>query len=336
MSERHSKNSLMKHGHTNLSVFKEIIDYRDKLLNKELYPVNEESTKQKLVLTLLKIFGFDQTSNEIIPELNIQPYSDNNLKIDYLITKTDKPITFIECKKYTISLDEHYGNHELNKAMNQVKSYLMHTGFRYGVLTNGDNIYIFTLDDTKLKKILGIKITEATESELKQLEKFHISNINADDNWIDYSILAKQLDISLKKNPISLDNLSYNLKFKYEYTKEMIKSMIEKLDLDDSTLINLRAYKIIKECNGISSISLIDKLQKQFNSDTILEFMKDNIIDWVKEAEKRLIKEYKNERLDINKAEALLTRFGFNKPEIKLAISEYEENICLMDEMKNF
>jgi predicted type IV restriction endonuclease len=100
--------------------------------------VNEESTKQYLVLPLLNILGYDFTDPLVIqPEYAAGFREDNSDRVDYVILRSGAPLIAVECKKSGTDLDNHRG---------QLRGYFAALPtVQLGVLTNG-TLFEFFVD----------------------------------------------------------------------------------------------------------------------------------------------------------------------------------------------
>jgi hypothetical protein len=99
--------------------------------------INEESTKQHLVLPVLSALGYDYTDPTVIlPEFPADFRNDAADRVDYAIMIGNSPVIAVECKKVGSSLAEHRG---------QLCSYFtaLRT-VRLGILTDGITFEFFT------------------------------------------------------------------------------------------------------------------------------------------------------------------------------------------------
>lgn len=91
---------------------------------------NEENTKQALINPFLILLGYDvHNPNEVEFEFNASFSYKNSDKVDYAIKSNGKPIFFIEAKKVTEDLSNHYAQLEYYLSTN--------SDVEIGVLTNG-------------------------------------------------------------------------------------------------------------------------------------------------------------------------------------------------------
>ncbi len=95
---------------------------------------NETNLKKKVIELLLGILGWDVLSNEVQLEYPVTMGS-KTYHVDYALLLEDKPVAFVEAKKYDEDL---IGAH-----VEQIISYSKVKDVRWGVLTNGRTLRIF-------------------------------------------------------------------------------------------------------------------------------------------------------------------------------------------------
>lgn len=148
---------------------KDTIDSLNKLIseNSELIK-NEESTKQFLILPLLKGLGYDTYSpQEVTPEFTAD-FHKKNEKVDYAISMNGQPKIFLEAKSINTSI---------NKSAPQLSRYFStFPSVKLGILTNGTEYRFFTdLNDSNImdsKPFFIFNITNYTEDDFDNLVKF--------------------------------------------------------------------------------------------------------------------------------------------------------------------
>ncbi|MEH7354032.1 type I restriction endonuclease [Neobacillus drentensis] len=148
---------------------KETLEMLNKVVNenKELIK-NEESTKQFLVLPLIRGLGYDVYSpQEVTPEFTAD-FHKKNEKVDYAISINGVPKIFVEAK--TI-------NTKINKSAPQLSRYFStFPSVRLGVLTNGIEYHFFTdLNNANImdaKPFFVFNITNFNEEDFNNLVKF--------------------------------------------------------------------------------------------------------------------------------------------------------------------
>jgi predicted type IV restriction endonuclease len=148
---------------------KETLEMLNKVVsdNKDLIK-NEESTKQFLILPLLRGLGYDTYSpQEVTPEFTAD-FHKKNEKVDYAISINREPKIFVEAKSM---------NAKINKSAPQLSRYFStFPSVRLGILTNGLEYHFFTdLNDTNImdsKPFFAFNITNYTEDDFNHLIKF--------------------------------------------------------------------------------------------------------------------------------------------------------------------
>ena len=94
----------------------------------EGYDFDEAATKQFVVLPILRTLGWEDgnlETLEVFPEQKT-----GNGSVDYALQHDEKPLVFIECKRWRVKIgtDEH---------QNQLSTYVFQRGIDLAVLTNG-------------------------------------------------------------------------------------------------------------------------------------------------------------------------------------------------------
>ncbi|WP_427071081.1 type I restriction endonuclease [Lysinibacillus fusiformis] len=129
---------------------------------------NEESTKQFLVLPLLKGLGYDTYSpQEVTPEFTAD-FHKKNEKVDYAISINGQPRIFIEAKSI---------NMKINKSAPQLSRYFStFPSVKLGILTNGIEYHFFTdLNNSNImdsKPFFIFNIINHNEEDFENLIKF--------------------------------------------------------------------------------------------------------------------------------------------------------------------
>ncbi len=115
----------------NTNEFKiKIVKLQEQILNKKTLVHNEESTKQALINPFLLLLGYDvHDPNEVEFEFNASFSYKNSDKVDYAIKSNGKPLFFVEAKKVTEDLLNHYAQLEYYLSTN--------SDVEFGILTNG-------------------------------------------------------------------------------------------------------------------------------------------------------------------------------------------------------
>ncbi|GKU82989.1 type I restriction endonuclease [Niallia sp. NCCP-28] len=148
---------------------KESLEMLNKVVNenKELIK-NEESTKQFLILPLLRGLGYDTYSpQEVTPEFTAD-FHKKNEKVDYAISINGEPKIFVEAKPV---------NSKITKSAPQLSRYFStFPNVRLGILTNGIEYHFFTdLNNTNIMDsapFFIFNITNYNEDDFNHLVKF--------------------------------------------------------------------------------------------------------------------------------------------------------------------
>lgn len=127
-----------------MNTFKErIIELQQDLLSKKDLIHNEENTKQALINPFLLLLGYDiHNPNEVEFEFHASFSYKNSDKVDYAVKSKGKPLFFVEAKKVTEDLTNHYAQLEYYLSTN--------SDVEIGILTNGI-VYKFFAYFEKLK-----------------------------------------------------------------------------------------------------------------------------------------------------------------------------------------
>ena len=123
---------------------KETLEMLNKVINDDRELIkNEESTKQFLILPLLRGLGYDTYSpKEVTPEFTAD-FHKKNEKVDYAISINGDPKIFVEAKSM---------NSKIVKNAPQLSRYFStFPSVRLGILTNGIEYHFFTdLNDANI------------------------------------------------------------------------------------------------------------------------------------------------------------------------------------------
>lgn len=167
-----------------------IIEIKDKLQYNESKPLNEEATKQWLIIPMIKALGYDPYSLDVVPEYTLDVGIKKGEKVDYALQYNGEPVIIIECKSLNTSLNGKY--------IDQLFRYFTNTDVKIAILTNGDDYWFFT-DSIKVnimdtEPYYKFKLSTASKEEIQGLEVYSkelISNINID----------KMKDTSINETP---------------------------------------------------------------------------------------------------------------------------------------
>ena len=119
------------------NIFKDkIVAFRKEVFEKKDLLHNEENTKQALINPFLLILGYDISNpKEVEYEYNASFSYKKSDRVDYAIKMQDKPFFFLEAKKVTEDLVNHYGQLEYYLSTN--------SDVKIGILTNGFHYQFF-------------------------------------------------------------------------------------------------------------------------------------------------------------------------------------------------
>ncbi|KZN99850.1 type I restriction endonuclease [Pseudobacillus badius] len=193
--------------------------------NKELIK-NEESTKQFLILPLLRGLGYDTYSpQEVTPEFTAD-FHKKNEKVDYAIFINGEPKIFLEAKPVTS---------KITKSAPQLSRYFStFPSVRLGILTNGIEYHFFTdLNNANImdsKPFFVFNITNYNEEDFSYLIKFsknlydYESMKNLAESMM-YSQAFKSVIKEIFENPND-DFIKFVIKerFKFKVTQQFINT----------------------------------------------------------------------------------------------------------------
>lgn len=209
---------------------------------KKSYITSEADTIQALVNPFISALGYDITNpSECRREFNADPRLKKGDKVDIAILQDEKPIIFIECKKFGEKLDNHRG--QLNSY------YLAVPEVNYGMITNGV-VYQFYKECDKQKGYISEKPflefdlrKRLSSSQLNTLLKFHRSEFNHEE--LSKSIENLETENSIKKFMTSL--LTEELSPDNDFINVLIKETPYKSKRgDNKKFFSVLASKIIK------------------------------------------------------------------------------------------
>ncbi len=150
--------------------FKEEIQKLSIQINeRRVHIINEEMTKQALIIPFLQVLGYDVFNPlEVRPEFIADFGKKKGEKVDYAIFKDNMPIMFIEAKPVDGNLVNH--DAQLSRYFNAVPD------VKLGVITNGIEYKFFTdlktdnvMDETPF---LVLNLTSLKDSDVETLARF--------------------------------------------------------------------------------------------------------------------------------------------------------------------
>lgn len=164
------------------------------ILDRKAHIINEEMTKQSLIIPFLQKLGYDVFNPlEIRPEYVADFGIKKGEKVDYAIFKNGIPIMFIEAKSVTEKLDRHSA--QLSRYFNatpEVKIAILTNGVEYKFFTDltQDNImdsspfFTFNIESLSNVDIETIESFTKEKFDSNQLVKYaeelvYMSNLNS-------------------------------------------------------------------------------------------------------------------------------------------------------------
>ena len=164
-----------------MALHDDLFAHAEQIKDKLPHVRGEESTKQALVIPLLRLLGYDvYDPREIRPEYTADfaiKRSGQLEKVDYAILAGGAPQIFVECKSHEQALEDHTG---------QLAKYFNATPIvRVAILTNGLRVKVFTdlqqpnmLDPTPW---IEIDLLQPKGIELEALRKLRKSDFSVED-----------------------------------------------------------------------------------------------------------------------------------------------------------
>lgn len=130
----------------------------------EHYNFDETTTKQFVVLPILRALGWDDRNLEtleVLPESRTDPENDRQTKVDYALRHEGKVLVFIECKRWSEDIEKP-GHPE------QLAGYIFQRGVDIGVLTNGKTWHFYFAYKTHVpwrnRKFCSIELNNQQET----------------------------------------------------------------------------------------------------------------------------------------------------------------------------
>jgi hypothetical protein len=206
---------------------KETLEMLNKVINDDRELIkNEESTKQFLILPLLRGLGYDTYSpKEVTPEFTAD-FHKKNEKVDYAISINGDPKIFVEAKSM---------NSKIVKNAPQLSRYFStFPSVRLGILTNGIEYHFFTdLTDANImdsKPFFIFNITNYNDEDFNHLVKFSKNLYDYEDvknmaESLMYSYSFKSVIKEIFENPND-DFIKFVIKerFKFKVTQQFINT----------------------------------------------------------------------------------------------------------------
>lgn len=165
--------------------------------------VNEESTKNAMVMPFIQSLGYDVFNpTEVLPEFTADVGLKKGEKVDYAIKNEGVLSILIECKPRTTDLAD--------AQFSQLYRYFNCTEAKFAILTNGIEYRFYSdLDDTnKLdnRPFFTFRLTDYNERDIEELKKFakpvfNVDTILSTANRLKYTNLAMTSFSKMMKEP---------------------------------------------------------------------------------------------------------------------------------------
>jgi len=138
------------------------------LRNKDVL-VNEDATKNALVMPFFQLLGYDVFDPlEFVPEYTATFGVKKDARVDYAIIIDDAPVILVECKPCNESLEKHSGQ--------LAQYYAATTPAKFGILTNGIIYQFYTdLNETNImdrEPFFTFDLLNLNESMVPELKRF--------------------------------------------------------------------------------------------------------------------------------------------------------------------
>ncbi|BAI61849.1 conserved hypothetical protein [Methanocella paludicola SANAE] len=216
--------------------------------------VNEEMTKQALIIPFIQVLGYDVFNPlEVKPEFIADFGMKKGEKVDYAVYKGTEPIMFIEAKSADANLVNH--DAQLSRYFNAVSN------VKLGIITNGLEYRFFT--DLKTPNVMDespflvINISNLKDSDIEILARFK-KDTYAKDNLSEF---AEELVYTSAIN----DTLKYQFKTP---TDEFVKYLLKEVGVTRVMAKDIERFRpIVKKgiSNAILDIVSQGLLQQEIN-----------------------------------------------------------------------
>ncbi|MBD7966273.1 type I restriction endonuclease [Fictibacillus norfolkensis] len=214
------------------------------LIERKSHIINEESTKQALIIPFIQKLGFDVFNPlEVEPEYVSDFGIKKGEKVDYAIKKDRKPIIFVEAKSV---------NEKLHKHSSQIYRYFNATPeVRFSILTNGTEYKLFT--DLKRDNIMDddpfyeFNIESLTNLDIEVIEHFTKDEFDIDEN------------IKFSQELVYTNNIHSTLKELFKNpSDDFVRFLIKDLNNQRVTSIVLEKFRpIIKKAINHTLLEII-------------------------------------------------------------------------------
>lgn len=183
----------------------EISGIAQKIKRLESKQLNEEMTKNSLILPLFLLMGYDVFDvDEFVPEFTADFGTKRGERVDYAIKINGQPVILIEAKKLGTQLSSEHAS--------QLFRYYGTTDAKIGILTNGNDYWFYT-DSVKVNQMdqepyLKIKISSMDEEGLQSLSYYSRDNIENANISEDVQLQRFRINVKEFCEQITTGNLS--------------------------------------------------------------------------------------------------------------------------------
>ncbi|WP_375088851.1 type I restriction endonuclease [Peribacillus sp. RS7] len=230
------------------------------LIERKSHIINEESTKQSLIIPFIQKLGYDVFNPlEVEPEYVSDFGSKKGEKVDYAIKKDRKPIIFIEAKSV---------NEKLHKHSAQIFRYFNASPqVRFSILTNGTDYKLFTdLNEDNImdnEPFYQFNIESLTNLDVEVISNFTKENFSLEEN------------LKFSQELVYTHNIHSTLKDLFKNpTDDFVRFLIKDLNNQRVTAVVLEKFRpIIKKAinhtlleiigEGLSFTNEVDIVQPQ-------------------------------------------------------------------------
>ncbi|WP_456267662.1 type I restriction enzyme HsdR N-terminal domain-containing protein [Kushneria sp. AK178] len=186
-----------------MDIAQRISDLANRASEQMDHVVNEEATKNAMVMPFIQSLGYDVFDpSEVMPEFTADVGLKKGEKVDYAIKNGGELSILVECKPRTTDL--------ASAQFSQLYRYFNCTEAKFAILTNGIEYRFYSdLDDANRldnRPFFTFRLTDYNERDIEELKKFAKSVFNVDAilstaNRLKYTNLAKSAFSELVKNP---------------------------------------------------------------------------------------------------------------------------------------
>ena len=204
----------------------------------EGYDFDEAATKQFVVLPILRALGWDDSNLdtlEVFPEQKA-----GNGSVDYALQLDEKPLVFIECKRWRVKIDT-------DESQKQIARYVFQNGIDLAVLTNGKTWEFYLSYKThvpwKERKFCSIDLEKQREA-VSDFEKY-LSKSNVIEGR---AKAAAESVVQPRVEPIGIQNWDTNRPYPPRYYRlPILNALVELGGSAPADDVLARVYLLVKE-----------------------------------------------------------------------------------------